>query len=70
MLRIECISSQAVQHESPPTCLTGCLLQVYQEISGLVISTLDGFCCSILAYGQTGSGKTYTIEGELLHPLS
>jgi kinesin family protein C2/C3 len=39
-------------------------LQVYEEVSGIVTSVMDGFSACIMAYGQTGSGKTYTIEGE------
>eukprot|EP00201_Polytomella_parva_P000602 CAMPEP_0175077182 /NCGR_PEP_ID=MMETSP0052_2-20121109/23226_1 /TAXON_ID=51329 ORGANISM="Polytomella parva, Strain SAG 63-3" /NCGR_SAMPLE_ID=MMETSP0052_2 /ASSEMBLY_ACC=CAM_ASM_000194 /LENGTH=971 /DNA_ID=CAMNT_0016346575 /DNA_START=77 /DNA_END=2988 /DNA_ORIENTATION=+ len=42
--------------------------KVYDEVSGLVVSTLDGYNVSIMAYGQTGSGKTYTMEGPDLLP--
>jgi len=38
-------------------------LQVYEEVSGIVTSIMDGYNACIMAYGQTGSGKTYTIEG-------
>jgi len=36
---------------------------VYDEVSSLVTSCLDGYNISIIAYGQTGSGKTHTMEG-------
>lgn len=39
-------------------------LQVYEEVSGIVTSVMDGYSACIMAYGQTGSGKTYTIEGK------
>ncbi|CAM9276390.1 unnamed protein product [Pylaiella littoralis] len=41
---------------------------VFQAVSPLVTSVLDGYNVCIFAYGQTGSGKTFTMEGPTSNP--
>lgn len=41
---------------------------VFDQLSHLTASVMQGFNVSIIAYGQTGSGKTYTMFGTKEHP--
>eukprot|EP00736_Rhodelphis_marinus_P014252 Rmarinus@m.21236 len=38
--------------------------QVFEEVSSLVQSALDGYKVCIFSYGQTGAGKTFTMQGD------
>lgn len=43
-------------------------VEVYSQVSDLVLSVLDGYNVCIFAYGQTGAGKTYTMQGSTSDP--
>ncbi|KAF7995631.1 hypothetical protein HCN44_006738 [Aphidius gifuensis] len=42
---------------------TATQLDIFEDVSTLIQSAVDGYNASIIAYGLTGSGKTYTMEG-------
>ncbi|GMS84343.1 hypothetical protein PENTCL1PPCAC_6518, partial [Pristionchus entomophagus] len=37
--------------------------EIFEQVSPIVTSCIDGYNVCIFAYGHTGSGKTYTMEG-------
>lgn len=41
---------------------------VYEDVSAIITSCIDGYNVCLLAYGQTGSGKTYTMMGTVDNP--
>ncbi|GMT14417.1 hypothetical protein PFISCL1PPCAC_5714, partial [Pristionchus fissidentatus] len=42
--------------------------QIFDKVSPIVTSCIDGYNVCIFAYGHTGSGKTYTMEGPSSDP--
>ena len=40
-----------------------CQEQVFDEVSDVVQSALDGYKVCLFSYGQTGAGKTFTMQG-------
>ncbi|KAF1765747.1 hypothetical protein GCK72_005700 [Caenorhabditis remanei] len=42
--------------------------QIFNEVSPIITSCIDGYNVCIFAYGHTGSGKTYTMDGPVEMP--
>ncbi|CAA0059171.1 Kinesin-like protein [Caenorhabditis elegans] len=42
--------------------------QIFNEVSPIITSCIDGYNVCIFAYGHTGSGKTYTMDGPVTMP--
>lgn len=41
---------------------------LFDQLSPLITSALDGFSVCVFAYGQTGSGKTHSMQGTVENP--
>ncbi|PAV61669.1 hypothetical protein WR25_04313 [Diploscapter pachys] len=42
--------------------------EIFEEVSPVITSCIDGYNVCIFAYGATGCGKTYTMEGPIEDP--
>lgn len=69
---VEQIPTRSSSHSIKSNCHTFCFDKVFgpdvsnedifEELSQLIQSSLDGFNVCVFAYGQTGSGKTWTMS--------
>ena len=50
-------------HVFPPSATQA---QLFEQVSSLTVSVLDGYDVLIFAYGQTGAGKSFSMEGPSL----
>jgi len=60
---ITTVNNHRIARLAPPRMSKSFQVEIFEEVSDLVTSALDGHNVTILAYGQTGSGKTHTLLG-------